>query len=74
MTIIDGVFVHGSISPDRVMEACNRRGSGLDNPGFCISCGSDAEGVEPDATGYECGICGEPCVTGAEELFFQIRL
>lgn len=44
----------------------------LDNPGFCIACGEDADGCEPDARGYECESCGRPKVYGAEELLLCI--
>jgi hypothetical protein len=40
----------------------------LDNPGFCIACGEDAEGVEPDAREYECECCGADAVYGAQEI------
>lgn len=43
--------------------------STLDNPGFCIECGAENEGVEPDAENYECESCGEHQVFGADELF-----
>jgi len=36
--------------------------------GFCTACGEQADGVEPDARGYECEVCGECAVFGAEEL------
>lgn len=39
-----------------------------DNGGFCVACGEEAYGVEPDARGYECECCGEMKVYGAEEL------
>lgn len=42
-----------------------------DNGGFCIACGDEAYGVEPDARGYECEGCGEPKVYGAEELMMM---
>lgn len=38
------------------------------NTGFCIACGADADGVEPDARKYECESCSEPRVYGLEEL------
>jgi len=38
------------------------------NRGFCTACGAEAHGVEPDAHDYECEICGEWAVYGAEEL------
>jgi hypothetical protein len=38
------------------------------NAGFCLACGSDTVGVEPDARQYECEVCGERKVYGIEEL------
>ena len=64
--------VHPTVTAGRVQEACERRLTSLDNPGFCISCGSEAEGVEPDAQGYECEACGENAVYGAEELLLYV--
>lgn len=60
--------MHPSITVDRVMNACERRATALDNPGFCISCGAEAEGCEPDAERYTCEICGEDKVYGSDEL------
>ena len=56
------------ITLDRIIDACERRENGLDNPGFCTACGEDADGCEPDARKYLCEICGERAVYGAEEL------
>ncbi len=39
-----------------------------DNQGFCLACGSDAYGVEPDARKYTCESCGVSKVYGLEEL------
>ena len=36
--------------------------------GFCLACGNEQEGVEPDACKYECEACGAMKVYGAEEL------
>ena len=66
--------IHESITPERVMDAVARRETSLDDPGFCVRCGADAEGVEPDACRYECEACGEPGVYGADELLMQIAL
>ena len=65
---IDGFEVHPSITADRVVEACEREMASLDNPGFCLACGQDADGCEPDARQYECESCGERQVYGAQEL------
>lgn len=60
--------IHKSITSKRILEAVERGHTSLDNPGFCIACGEDAEGCEPDAEGYECEHCGKPKVYGAEQL------
>ena len=56
--------IHPSITPERI-EAAIAEDTDL---GFCIACGADAEGVEPDARRYRCDPCGEHKVYGAEEL------
>ena len=43
-----------------------------DNLGFCLACGAEAEGVEPDASKFPCGGCGERKVFGAEQLMFLL--
>jgi len=42
-----------------------------DGTGFCVSCGSEASGVEPDARNILCEACGKRKVFGAEELVFM---
>jgi hypothetical protein len=39
-----------------------------DYGGFCIKCGAEADGVEPDARNYPCDACGENQVFGAGEI------
>ena len=39
--------------------------------GFCLGCGAEADGVEPDARRYECEMCGENLVYGLEELMMM---
>ena len=60
--------IHPDITPERIMDACERRMTSLDNPGFCIRCRADADGCEPDARGYTCELCGEKAVYGSDEL------
>jgi hypothetical protein len=60
--------IHKSITAARVTRAVKRAMTSLDNPGFCIACGKEADGCEPDARGYECESCGARKVYGAEEL------
>jgi hypothetical protein len=40
--------------------------------GFCIACGAEHAGVEPDARRYPCDACGARKVYGAEELLLMI--
>lgn len=40
--------------------------------GFCIACGAENWGVEPDAREYRCRSCGEFRVYGAEELLLMV--
>jgi hypothetical protein len=52
---------------DKVMEAVEAD----DNTGFCLACGEEAYGVEPDARNYECEECGKRKVFGAQELLMM---
>ena len=56
------------ITIDRIIAAVE---SG-DYMGFCLACGDEAYGVEPDARKYECESCGKPKVYGAEELLLMM--
>lgn len=64
---------HKSVTTDRILEAVERHALTLDNPGLCLECGIEAEGVEPDARNYECESCGAKQVFGADELFFVVE-
>ena len=70
--IVDGFKAHPSITPERIMEACQRQMVSLDDPGFCISCGEEQGGCEPDAEHYECGNCGARRVYGAAWLLILV--
>lgn len=41
------------------------------NLGFCLSCGQETDGVEPDARQYECDSCHAKKVYGLEELLMM---
>ena len=56
------------VTLDRIMAACESD----EYIGFCIACGEEATGVEPDARRYECESCGEKKVFGAEELLIRM--
>jgi hypothetical protein len=64
--------MHKSITLDRVNEAAMREMTTLDNPGFCLACGEEAMGCEPDARNHECESCGEHRVFGAAELLMSM--
>lgn len=56
---------------DEVLAAIERSHTGLDNPGFCLACGEEQDGCEPDARGYQCDSCGRSEVFGAEEVLLM---
>lgn len=64
--------MHPSLTTERIMDGAQREMNSLDNPGFCIACGNEQEGCEPDARKYECEACGEKAVYGAAELLLHI--
>ncbi len=39
--------------------------------GFCLVCGTEADGVEPDARHYDCLECEQPQVYGAAEILLM---
>jgi hypothetical protein len=41
--------------------------------GFCLECGFEQGGCEPDARKYTCEDCGAAAVYGAEELVLMGR-
>jgi hypothetical protein len=55
-----------------ISAAVVARASGLDDPGFCLVCGLECGGVEPDARNYTCESCGAEQVFGVEELLMVI--
>ena len=64
--------LHESITLTRILEACDRYQTTLDNPGICVFCGEEQDGCEPDARKYKCENCGENGVYGAEELLMMV--
>jgi len=64
---------HPTIMVTRIVDAVERSHATLDNPGFRVKCGAEADGVEPDARRRECEACGEPGVYGAEELLMMVE-
>ena len=62
MKLLDAAYL------DRIVKAVEED----NNMGFCVSCGHDQRGVEPDAREYECEFCGEFKVYGAEEILMGL--
>jgi hypothetical protein len=65
---------HKSLTDEVIFEACERRQTSLDNPGFCLICGNESDGCEPDARNYTCEACGAEQVFGSDELLMEIAL
>ena len=40
--------------------------------GFCLACGAEQDGCEPDAREYICDTCEQPRVYGAEEILIML--
>ena len=57
---------------NRVIEAVEESWLTTYNPGFCLKCGYEQDGCEPDAEGYECENCGEHTVDGAENCLLSL--
>ena len=60
--------IHSSLTFDLILRAAQSD----EYIGFCVACGAEAYGVEPDARGYTCEECGARAVYGAEELMFYV--
>ena len=63
--------IHKSVTEERVLACSAESMFGMADDGFCIACGADAMGVEPDARNRECAECGEMQVFGGEELLHE---
>lgn len=55
------------ISLDKLMQAIEDD----DGVGFCLACGEETYGVEPDARHYACDTCDQREVFGAEEILIM---
>ena len=62
------MILHKSITLAKVAKAMRDEMFGLGSLGFCIACGHEQDGCEPDAREYKCESCGEYEVYGAAEL------
>lgn len=64
--------LHPSLTMKVICDAVERHNTTLDNPGFCIKCGLEHDGCEPDMRKGECEACGTDTVYGAEELLIRV--
>ena len=64
--------MHHSITVERVMDAARRQMISLDDPGFCLACGHEQGGCEPDMRKGKCESCGEDEVYGADDLLMHM--
>ena len=73
MSMLAKTHWHPSLTFERVEDAVEREMFDLDNPGFCLICGAEADGCEPDARNYQCATCGAHQVFGAAELLLMME-
>jgi hypothetical protein len=66
--------MHPNITKKVILDAVERRMTTLDNPGFCVACGLEHDGCEPDMRNGTCEGCGEKKVYGADELLLAVSL
>jgi hypothetical protein len=59
------------IDPAALITAVENSLLCMGSMGFCVKCGHEQDGCEPDARKYECEDCGERAVFGAEELLIM---
>ena len=59
------------ISMDELLAAVEESQVGMSDIGFCLSCGGEVHGVEPDARRYPCSTCGHREVYGAVEILLR---
>jgi hypothetical protein len=65
-------IIHPAVTLERVIEGVQRQMETFDNPGFCVSCGEETDGCEPDMVCGPCDYCGKKAVYGAAELLFHL--
>jgi hypothetical protein len=59
--------IHPSITSARVLAAVEAD----EYLGLCLHCGTDHDGIEPDAERYTCEACDTPRVYGAEQILLM---
>ena len=61
-----------NLTIEQIADGAKRTMFGMENVGFCLSCGEEQGGCEPDAGEYKCESCGMPTVYGAGELLIML--
>lgn len=59
------------IPEQKLLQAIESNTFGTTNIGFCLSCGEENDGCEPDARKYKCAVCEERTVYGAEQILLM---
>jgi hypothetical protein len=59
--------IHSDVCVERIVEMVEAD----ENSGFCLACGAEAYGIEPDTRKAICEECDAPKVYGAEELLLM---
>jgi len=62
----------GILTEDTILAAAEESAFGDEYTGYCLECGYEHEGVEPDARNYVCESCGARAVYGAEEIVIMM--
>lgn len=65
---MSGDRIHPNVTEEVVLAACEAD----EYLGFCIACGSEHEGCEPDMERETCQHCGEAQVYGAEQVLIMM--
>jgi hypothetical protein len=63
---------HASLTTEVICDAVERRMTTLDDLGFCLVCGLEHGGCEPDMRGGSCEAGCGPHVYGAEEILLSL--
>ena len=63
---------HPKLTDKVIVDATQRQMRDLDDPGFCLMCGNEQGGCEPDARRIKCESCGAKQVFGASELMMHL--
>ena len=74
VVMIERKHWHPNLTDKVIFDATRRQMRDLDDPGFCVMCGNEQGGCEPDARRIRCESCGAKQVFGASELLMHLDL